>query len=457
MSTDTQETNDSQRWIDRIETSMNACSLEVLRDFYPPNLSNSKEDKMQTGEKPLVIGCYQLDESESSTAGNRDGQLRLYMVNTDEKNNDQSYLSFSDPRNICKTEAGVLDGKWFQRCPINIQQSCNESNLEQSQRRHLFASASASGKVWLHALNTNPNADPFMEPLVSSSSDDDAERICLALDLDESNININSGSGSAKIISSYSDGTLAVHSVSFPENQLLSNGKISIVEEARWHGHSLFRGRAPAEVWSCCWAKIDGNTHSSDLILSGGDDCTLKGWDLRLPLCPTKPIFQIGEEEHGAGVTTISWHPSNSNIFASGSYDEGVRVWDIRCMKSNSSTSGGGYWCGQPKKLAKIDSCGGGIWRLKWHPHDPAKILVGAMHGGCRVLHVPALQQSNDSNEHNETINIISKFTAHESMAYGADWLVASDPHEENEVKAGTDIAASCSFYDQKAFIWRTV
>jgi len=448
-------------WIDSIPTEMNACSLEVLRNYRSLNILENLEDLEEKSKlHPLIIGCYQLDESESSTAGNRDGQLRLYMVDEKARKNELSDLSFcnksnlnlyseSIPEHICQTEAGVLDGKWLQRCPMTLSKISDDPDLKTNKRCHIFASASASGKIWLHLLNFDKQSSFCMEPFVSSSSSTDGtndNRICLALDIDESNVNVDSGTGSIKIISSYSDGTLAIHTVVFPGTE----GDVRIEEDVRWRAHSLFNGMAPAEVWTCCWAKTKNNEAYSNLVLSGGDDCKLKGWDVRLPMTPSKPIFQIGEEEHGAGVTALSWHPKNTNVFASGSYDEGVRIWDIRCMTSSADSSG---WSGRPKMLAKIDSSGGGIWRLKWHPDEASKLLVGAMHGGCRVLNIPALE-SEANTQNNVGIDIIASFTAHKSMAYGADWLSTSTCRDDDSV-VGVDVAASCSFYDQRSFLWK--
>ena len=101
--------------------------------------------------------------------------------------------------------------------------------------------------------------------------------------------------------------------------------------------------------------------------------------------------------------------------------------------------------------LSKV-SVGGGVWRIKWHPSTwsgesscRGKLLVAAMHGGCRVVNFPSL--NSDVEEYTiEEADVISEFTAHESMAYGADWIFVPN--------AGLEAAASCSFYDRKAFIW---
>ena len=89
---------------------------------------------------------------------------------------------------------------------------------------------------------------------------------------------------------------------------------------------------------------------------------------------------------------------------------------------------------------------GGGVWRIKWHPscwyneaHSSGKMLVAAMHGGCRVVNANALDTQVDGD-----VSILSKFTEHKSMAYGADWISFDQ----------CDVAASCSFYDRQAFLW---
>lgn len=126
-------------------------------------------------------------------------------------------------------------------------------------------------------------------------------------------------------------------------------------------------------------------------------------------------------------------------MFAVGSYDEFVRMYDIRKMD---------------RPLAKV-AVGGGVWRIKWHPscwddEQPGgccggKLLVAAMHGGCRVIDIPALDARRSDGDADD-VEVLSVFTAHESMAYGADWICFG--------RSVHDAVASCSFYDRKAFIW---
>lgn len=171
----------------------------------------------------------------------------------------------------------------------------------------------------------------------------------------------------------------------------------------------------------------------------------MKIWDIRRT---QRPTHEIGDTEFEAGVTAISCHPSLSHVFAVGSYDEKVRIYDHRKID---------------EPLSKV-SVGGGVWRIKWHPSCwqvstnngddrdsmgtvcSGKILVAAMHGGCRILDIPALQCYELNTTISDDARVIAEFTAHESMAYGSDWLWFGP--------SVNDSVASCSFYDRQAFMW---
>lgn len=108
--------------------------------------------------------------------------------------------------------------------------------------------------------------------------------------------------------------------------------------------------------------------------------------------------------------------------------------------------------------LSKV-SVGGGVWRIKWHPscweeedggaasrEKRGRVLVAAMHGGCRIVDLPSLG-GYAGEEEELPASVLSEFNAHESMAYGADWIWFGDDSKG-------EAAASCSFYDRQAFIW---
>lgn len=62
------------------------------------------------------------------------------------------------------------------------------------------------------------------------------------------------------------------------------------------------------------------------VVYSGDDSCSFKGWDTR---ASAEQIF-CNRSGHGAGVCCIQSHPTHEFQVATGSYDEHLRVWDLR-------------------------------------------------------------------------------------------------------------------------------
>ena len=457
-------------WFDALTTPLNACSLETYFPIPRNDDINSRSDTPSA--VPLVVGCYQLNESsqqldsedadaaDSSSAGSsRCGELRLHMIPS--PCTSKSDMKFGDAT-VLQMESGVLDGKWKRRIKSSNQ---SEETVLQSAQIPLFASACASGSIHIHGLQKNKSTDSTtnnntsswsLNHLASSEGQSDTG-LCLALAWNDY-IHENDD----QIVSSYSKGEVAIHQVSY--GNTIDAPKLK--ETHRWNAHTLFG--CPSEVWTCSFLR-----GAENVILSGADDvsifnyiiclvyennqsqhvfsshhcfflfnynynqCYMKVWDSRQT---QRPVHKVGNTEFDAGVTAISSHPSLDNIFAVGSYDEHVRLYDYRKMD---------------EPLSKV-SVGGGVWRIKWHPSTwsggcressscRGKLLVAAMHGGCRVVDFPSLNGGQKEYSTEEAC-ILSEFTAHESMAYGADWISFGSPELE--------AAASCSFYDRKAFIW---
>jgi len=393
-------TND--KWIDSIQTRLNACSLETLYT----TIHN---------RYPLIIGCYQLNESQQEggeSSSSRSGELMLHSINSDLQFGKENEVKVID------TDSGVLDGKWLQNEPFQF----NESSS------YMYATANASGAINVYKLDEDESNDSIqLKHVCASDADADTNGLALSLAWDECNYQHKDNTSSTRIVSSYSQGSLAVHNVQ------CTSGEMQMEETHRWNAHTLFKH--PSEVWTTCFASnIHYNTYA-DTVISGGDDCIMKLWDLRI--CGSggsggsNPKPSSVKTDFEAGVTAVAYHPFLEHVFAVGSYDEGLRIWDMRRL-------------GEP--LCNIN-VGGGVWRIKWHPRDVDRILVGAMHGGCRIVQVPGLGlHSASDDETGVSINVVKEFIEHESMAYGADWIY----DEAN----GYEAAASCSFYDRQAFIW---
>jgi len=237
---------------------------------------------------------------------------------------------------------------------------------------------------------------------------------------------------------------------------------------AEWQAHDL-------EVWSVAFSR-----HESWILYTGSDDCTFKAWDIKdccahahsvqgspnhhdghhnsEPSVPDGPESTGGSEDslssqpqcvfsdrrtHSAGVCTISPHwQHGQHVLATGSYDERVRLWDTRQPA-------------RPRLMAEANT-GGGNWRLRWHPEQPALLLAACMYNGCAVLRASA-----DFSQ----LQVVQTYTGHGSISYGADWFrggaLEDSRGEETQSTAASaasttnvNLAATCSFYDRLLHLW---
>jgi len=439
--------------MDYLEAPLNPCSVESILE--PITLQDGK-----TRIWLIMLACYELQEE----TGRRHGQLDLYTVSVPDMSNHNSLsksmvLRFGKPQSALTNEesqrSGILDGKWI-RAPSHFSSNNSKSNDDNDgdntpiPEAYYFASAHSSGDISIHSCvvkedpytsscnDTKDEASPIHMELVGKSqplpsidaSHPGRSPLCLSLNWDA-----HTFQEASRIVSTYSDGRVAIHDVSQPSTSSppssttaaaatpASNHSLQIFQRITWEAHTMFA--SPAEVWSAGFVGGAG----TDMVMTGGDDGSLKLWDLRSTNRATQVL-----KHFDAGVTVVAPHPRLPNLVACGSYDESICLYDIRYLS--------------PKKpMGHSGPLGGGIWRIKWHPVDDCQMLVAAMHGGCRVVQIDTLE--------NDTLVMTATrvFTEHKSMAYGADWLVCKHPTEEGYFEA----AASCSFYDKAVYLWDTV
>ena len=325
-----------------------------------------------TNTNYFVCGTYQLieatsteNEVRSSENNSRVGSMILFKFNNSSKH-------LLEVQTI--STAAVTDMKW-----------CNHIN-----GTLLLGVTSSSGKFDLYSLVKNGDMNNLKN---LSSFDVCSPNLSLSLDWDKGTLPKATVSDSGGCISTV---------------KLAENGS-EIVLDQRWKAHNF-------DAWITAFDRW--NTH---IVYSGGDDCLLKGWDMRTECY--KPIFV--NKEHTMGVCAIQSSSLMEHVFASGSYDEQVHIWDSRSMR------------------APLMSChvGGGIWRLKWHPQRENYLLAACCHSGFHILNVDISQGNAD---------VVASYTEHKSLAYGADWGGSlngndSDLHE---------VMATCSFYDHRLDVW---
>jgi WD40 repeat protein len=230
-------------------------------------------------------------------------------------------------------------------------------------------------------------------------------------------------------------------------------------------------------------------------LASGGDDCVLNIWDVRMgsnkatttisDAVPSRSVFNefddddtgggtiinFNKKSHQSGVTSAQFHPLYEHLLLSGSYDASSRLWDVRNIKIP-------LW---------ENDVGGGIWRSKWWCcNDRTRRLnshigLACMHGGCNIFSLSDMMTTNtDSMKDNNPYDIRNINTSghevshvgkhyeesaptqhHGHLAYGLALLRSPTEHknisELSKPEASTRtkwLAASCSFYDDIVQLW---
>ena len=227
---------------------------------------------------------------------------------------------------------------------------------------------------------------------------------------------------------------------------------------------------------------ITYQVHNPTRILSGGDDNSLKLWDIRSAGCAGSATPTISQQPamknsktHQSGVTSLQYHPHRQHVFASGSYDECVRVWDDRMLTKPAATL----------------HVGGGVWRTKWFlsgtksgdgggggggDHDDDWCLaLACMQGGSCVARYSSSSSSSSSSSTSGDCNdtpTLTKVLTHPQdpsllterhLAYGIGVLhekannnnnSSSDSPQHQDQQEGA-LLASCSFYENSVHLWK--
>ncbi|KAK3414522.1 hypothetical protein EUGRSUZ_H00383 [Eucalyptus grandis] len=280
----------------------------------------------------------------------------------------------------CLESTGIFDIKW--------------SPVEANIGRPLLAQADSDGCVKVYSLESSSDGPEEKDAglvLREGTGAKVSSSMCLCLDWSPS---------ATSVVVGLSDGSVS----------LLSRSETELEIEQEWKAHDF-------ELWAASF-----DTHQPHLIYTGSDDCKFSCWDIRD--CPSNLVFR-NSREHKMGVCCITKSISDPNVVLTGSYDEHIRVWDIRSIS---------------KPVNQSSIClGGGVWRIKQHPHVPGVVLAACMHNGFAIIDLRG-----------EEIKIVETYSRHSSLAYGADWQKGGS----KEGKRENMVIATCSFYDRLVRIW---
>lgn len=177
-----------------------------------------------------------------------------------------------------------------------------------------------------------------------------------------------------------------------------------------------------------CWTGSFGELGPlQNVVFTGGDDSKLIAHDLRMQ----SKIWATSYNHHDAGVVSIlnsgpKWNVANPHHMWTGSYDDNLRILDLRVADKHNPELITGYI----PKVNQKENLGGGVWRLIPSPNNN-RVLVCCMYDGARIV------------EAEEDKFVVSKYFKgdHESMCYGGDW-------KKDEV------VVTCSFYDNVVQAW---
>lgn len=310
----------------------------------------------------FVCGTYQLCDNEENSV-----QSEAAGISEDTKNKKRKGRIYLFKYDLLEDDLKM------------VQQIDTEAILDQKWNNNFLIIANAVGVIQIYELDIDKLILKKSFNIESNYEDD-----VLALSVDFNN---------SRIITSDSKGGLT----------LLKLDQSNLNQIHNWNAHSF-------EAWSTIFDKWNEN-----VVYSGGDDTFLNAFDTR---CSENiPFLKWKNKCHGAGVTTLHSFAEREHILATGSYDEILRLLDIRQTKNS---------------LTELN-LNGGIWRIKPSPLDDSKLLCGCMYHNFSIVEI---------HKGNSNLELIGEYNEHGSICYGCDWC-----HLSND---NIMYVATCSFYDHK-------
>lgn len=202
--------------------------------------------------------------------------------------------------------------------------TCESGVLDMKVAHGKIASVLSTGKLELYRIDhshSSTNGAQVISLVLEASTSDEAEGLFLSVDIADRFSSDCWSVDNARLAVSTQQGSILIFDYVVSSSGMSSLNEIFRVSSA----HNMMHEDMPAWI-------VFFDPHSKNRIISGGDDLCMNVWTL--PACEDTDCEVIkvasNRKTHTAGVTSGQWHPTLVNVFATGSYDEYVRVWDVR-------------------------------------------------------------------------------------------------------------------------------
>lgn len=274
-----------------VKALQHPCSSEVL------NFQNNNNEKL------IIFGCYEQIKDEY-----RIGSVEFFRAKLNENNKEFNFEEDENEESIKNN----LSNRW--NIERNGRIKCDGGVLDVKVSNNHVLTALSTETLNIYELNssveTNQEEEIELNKNINLKYSATKQDEGLFLSVDYYN-------DLEQIVVSTQNSSIIAYSPS-------SSSELEETIEIN-NCHSMFGENMPA--WIVTQSKLNKN-----LIMSGGDDCLMKLWDLRSGSgdCPS---VLATSKIHEAGVTCGQFHPNFEHIFVSGSYDESVCVWDSRNIK----------------------------------------------------------------------------------------------------------------------------
>ncbi|KAL6929686.1 hypothetical protein ACO0SA_001090 [Hanseniaspora valbyensis] len=363
------------------ETSI-LCSVKTK--FPPCSLQLNQNADM------IFVGTYELEKP----TGLRYGTIERYNIERDNNSNEYKLCLMEEVENTIDDEnnkmSAILDLKI-------IRQFETDQEIP-------FITCHSTGCLKFWSFNKANNKIDFKENIIVNEDD---SILITSLHIKETKNN-----DMLSILCTSTDGSSAIITVNN------SNGENTIEYVGEMHELE-------------CWTGEFGNNPLLDnCFFTGGDDSALKLFDTRQSLDTS---VWSNNRIHEAGVVAIktnnnkSFNVGNLNTILTGSYDDNIRLFDLRMLGPDI------YPGKMPPLGIKNKNLEGGVWRLIDTDIED-ELLVCCMYNGAKTVKIDYKNEDSTFTETNYVKN------GHNSMCYGGDFR--------------NGLIATCSFYDNSLQIW---